>query len=112
MCGPCGKRIRFGKPCFKCRECRSIAHPECRDAAPLPCAPTGSAQKTPSRGGGRAGCLADYTPHTAPMVPAIVVHCCNELELRGMQEVGLYRVPGSEREVRELREKVFTLKIH
>ena len=42
------------------------------------------------------------------MVPAIVVHCCNELELRGMQEVGLYRVPGSEREVRELREKVFT----
>jgi len=105
VCGPCGKRIRFGKPCFKCRECRSIAHPECRDAAPLPCVPTGSAQKTPSRGGGRAGCLADYTPHTAPMVPAIVVHCCNELELRGMQEVGLYRVPGSEREVRELREK-------
>merc|ERR1719481_862146 len=48
-CGPCGKRIKFSKVCFKCSECRAIAHPECRNAVPMPCVPVGSAQKTPSK---------------------------------------------------------------
>lgn len=39
------------------------------------------------------------------MVPAIIVHCVNEIELRGLTEVGLYRVPGSEKEVKMLKEK-------
>ena len=39
------------------------------------------------------------------MVPAIIVHCVNEIEARGMGEVGVYRVPGSEREVRDMRDK-------
>ena len=38
ICGPCQKRIKFGKSCYKCHECRTAAHPECRDKAPLPCA--------------------------------------------------------------------------
>ena len=38
-CGPCQRRIKFGKSCFKCHECRMVAHPECRDKAPLPCVP-------------------------------------------------------------------------
>ena len=53
-CGPCQKRIKFGKICYKCRECRAVAHPECRDRAPLPCVPSGSATKTPGRQGGYA----------------------------------------------------------
>lgn len=39
------------------------------------------------------------------MVPALIVHCVNEIELRGMNEVGLYRVPGSEKDVKMLKEK-------
>ena len=39
------------------------------------------------------------------MVPAIIVHCANEVESRGLAEVGIYRVPGSEREVKDLRDK-------
>ena len=39
------------------------------------------------------------------MVPAIIVHCANELVSRGLAEVGIYRVPGSEREVKDLRDK-------
>ena len=73
---------------------------------PLPCVPTGSAQKTPSKAAmARGGQLADYTPHSSPMVPALIVHCINEIEARGLCEVGLYRIPGSEKEVRDLREK-------
>jgi len=104
VCGPCQKRIKFGKVCYKCRECRAISHPECREKVALPCVPTGSAQKTPSKPG-YGQVLADHTPHSSPMVPALIVYCINEIEARGLGEVGLYRVPGSEREVRELKEK-------
>ena len=78
-----------------------MCHPECREKVPLPCVPTGSAQRTPSKSAlGRGGQLADYVPRTSPMVPAIIVHCVNELDTRGLHEVGLYRIPGSEKEVR------------
>lgn len=39
-CVPCGKRIKFGKVSLKCRDCRVVSHPECRDRCPLPCIPT------------------------------------------------------------------------
>ena len=105
-CGPCGRRIRFGKACYKCRECRAVCHPDCRDLLPVPCVPVGSAHKTPSRSALTKGAqLADFTPLTAPMVPALIVHCLNEIEARGLSEVGLYRVPGAESEVRALRDK-------
>ncbi len=49
--------------------------------------------------------LADFTPLSPPMVPALLVHCVREIELRGLTEVGIYRVPGSEVEANELLEK-------
>lgn len=39
------------------------------------------------------------------MVPSIVVHCINEVELRGMTEQGLYRIAGGSAEVKSLKEK-------
>ncbi|RXM91576.1 Rac GTPase-activating protein 1 [Acipenser ruthenus] len=48
-CVPCGKRIKFGKLALKCRDCRVVAHPECRDRCPLPCIP--SLTGTPVRNG-------------------------------------------------------------
>lgn len=33
------------------------------------------------------GVLADYVSSTAPMIPALVVHCINEIEKRGLHEV-------------------------
>ncbi|KAH8862729.1 Rac GTPase-activating protein 1 [Schistosoma japonicum] len=40
-----------------------------------------------------------------PRVPALVIHCVNEVMARGMKTVGLYRVSGSEKQVRDLYEK-------
>lgn len=39
------------------------------------------------------------------MVPGLVQHCVNEVEVRGFETVGLYRVPGPEKEVKELKER-------
>ncbi|KFW76946.1 Rac GTPase-activating protein 1, partial [Manacus vitellinus] len=105
-CVPCGKRVKFGKISLKCRDCRVVAHPECRDRCPLPCIPTLAG--TPGRMG--EGTLMDFVPSTPPMIPSIIVHCVNEIEQRGLHETGLYRVPGCDRTVRELKEKFLRAK--
>ncbi|KAI1891145.1 hypothetical protein AGOR_G00161670 [Albula goreensis] len=100
-CQPCGKRIKFGKLSLKCRDCRVVAHPECHSRCALPCIPCLAA--TPVRFG--EGTLADYVPASGPMIPSLVIHCVNEIEQRGLNESGLYRVCGVDRTVKELKEK-------
>ncbi|KFM59966.1 Rac GTPase-activating protein 1, partial [Stegodyphus mimosarum] len=97
-CHPCGRIIKFCKQALKCQDCRVTCHPECKDQCPLPCIPT---INTPTKG--NMGTIADYTSSTAPMIPSLVVHCVNEIESRGLKEIGLYRISGSEREVKELK---------
>lgn len=100
-CSPCGRRIKFYKQALKCQDCRATCHPECKDQVPLPCVPV---SHTPTNKG-TMGVIADYTPTVPPMIPALIVHCIKEVELRGMSEVGLYRVSGADKDVRELKEK-------
>ncbi|XP_045168034.2 rac GTPase-activating protein 1-like isoform X2 [Mercenaria mercenaria] len=103
-CVPCGKRIGFGRLAMKCKDCRSVCHPDCKDNLPLPCI---SAPPTPGTGKIQGGILSDYCRDECPMIPGIVIHCVNEIEARGLNEVGIYRVPGSDRQVKELKEKFF-----
>lgn len=39
VCGPCNKRIRFGKIVVRCKDCKGICHSECKNKLPLPCIP-------------------------------------------------------------------------
>ncbi|NXK54509.1 RGAP1 protein, partial [Chauna torquata] len=105
-CVPCGKRVKFGKISLKCRDCRVVTHPECRDRCPLPCIPTLTG--TPVRIG--EGTLMDFVPSAPPMIPSIIVHCVNEIEQRGLHEMGLYRISGCDKTVRELKEKFLRAK--
>ncbi|KAG5892677.1 hypothetical protein JTB14_004874 [Gonioctena quinquepunctata] len=52
--------------------------------------------------------LKYYTPTTPPMVPSLIVHCVNEIEQRGLNELGIYRIPGSEKDVKGLKERFLT----
>ncbi|KAM6980026.1 rac GTPase-activating protein 1-like [Aplochiton taeniatus] len=103
FCVPCGKRTKFGKVYLRCQDCRQVTHPECRDGLPLPCNPATGPGSTPTRS--TEATLSDYAPATCPMIPALVVYCIKEIEHRGLHEVGLYRVSGAERTVKELKEK-------
>ncbi|XP_072324227.1 rac GTPase-activating protein 1-like [Scyliorhinus torazame] len=100
VCVPCGKRIRFGRMALKCRRCNVVTHPDCKDRCPPICAPNFTV--TSVKNG--QGTVADFAPLTVPMIPSLVIHCANEIEQRGLQEPGIYRVPGGERMVRELKE--------
>ncbi|XP_031443430.1 rac GTPase-activating protein 1 isoform X2 [Clupea harengus] len=99
-CGPCGKRIRFGKMAVKCRDCRLISHPECKHMCNEPCSPSAHGNPQPTE-----GTLESFAPSTQPRIPQLITQCVNEIEKRGFQERGIYRVPGGERTVKELRER-------
>jgi len=101
VCVPCGKRIRFSKVAMKCKDCRAACHPECKDKLPLPCIP--SCPSTPGGNKLMEGLICDYAPSERPMIPRLVVNCVNEIETRGLEEVGLYRVPGSDKDQKELK---------
>uniref|UniRef100_A0A8C4R322 Rac GTPase activating protein 1 n=2 Tax=Eptatretus burgeri TaxID=7764 RepID=A0A8C4R322_EPTBU len=100
-CVPCSKRIKFGKASLKCRDCKIISHVECQDLCPLPCNPTDLG--TPNRLS--LGTITDLAPLNPPLVPLLVVQCVSEIEHRGFTEVGIYRVPGCDRTVKEIRER-------
>lgn len=97
-CVPCGNRIKFGKLAFKCTDCRTSCHVDCKSRMPQFCVPIVS-----SNNKGLAGTLADYAPPTSPMIPCVIVYCVNEVERRGMKEVAIYRVNGSEKEITDLK---------
>lgn len=85
-CASCAKRIGFGRMVFKCLECSSVVHPECADKLPLPCIPVGTSPKRAT-----TGLISDYAPSTAPRIPPLVIYCINEVERRGLHEIGIYR---------------------
>ncbi|XP_029358336.1 rac GTPase-activating protein 1-like [Echeneis naucrates] len=102
FCTSCSRRTKFGKMYLRCQDCRIVTHPECRERCPLPCNP--AAVNTPMKN--TEATLADFAPVTSPMIPALVIYCIKEIEKRGLHEVGLYRVSGQERLVKELKEKL------
>ncbi|XP_053694891.1 rac GTPase-activating protein 1 [Sabethes cyaneus] len=102
-CTCCQQRIRFGSVGLRCRECKAVLHSDCQERLTIACVPQSAG--TPTVKGQQAGCLSDYTPNVGPMIPGLIVHCVNEIETRGLSEVGIYRISGAEREIRSLKEK-------
>ncbi|NWR99947.1 RGAP1 protein, partial [Motacilla alba] len=107
-CVPCGKRVKFGKISLKCRDCRVVAHPECRERCPLPCIPTLTG--TPVRIGEVGQCPGLGLP---PQGPACLGArgCPPEGPAEGPREpTGIYRISGCDKTVRELKEKFLRAK--
>ena len=40
------------------------------------------------------GGIASYCGNGIPRVPPFIIYCVQEIEKRGLHEVGLYRIPG------------------
>jgi len=104
-CKPCGKRIAFGKKAWKCQDCRVVAHQECKkQLQQFKCELSNSPNSKQAADLKRS--IEEYL-HSGenPQIPPIIYHTVQEIERRGMREVGLYRVPGSLREVKELQDE-------
>lgn len=94
-------RIRFGSVGLRCKDCTARCHIDCKNSLSMFCVP----QSNTPTAKGFLGSLIDYAPLIPPLVPALIVHCVNEIESRGLKDVGLYRVSGPEREIKALKER-------
>ncbi|XP_074599199.1 GTPase-activating protein RacGAP84C-like [Brevipalpus obovatus] len=110
-CSVCQTNFGFASSQYRCSECHAACHPQCRNRLPLPCVPyvPKSAKKRDQKG--HLTTVADYVSLSCPpCVPALIVHCCQEIERRGLEETGLYRIPGAEEKVKLLRNKILNSK--
>lgn len=100
-CKACRKRLGFSSHALRCKYCKMVVHQECKNAAPMPCVPVLS---TPSRK--QDGTLGSYVPQNPPHIPGIMLRCVQEIEARGLSEMGLYRVNGPDKAIRDLKERM------
>lgn len=104
-CGPCGAKIAFYKICEKCENCGAVSHTECKDMCPLPCVKiTAPANRSRTK----KILISDFVnSDAAPKVPALIVHCCNEIEKgNNILTEGLYRVVVKTCDVEALQDKI------
>ncbi|CAF0720401.1 unnamed protein product [Adineta ricciae] len=99
-CCVCLKRIHFGKLAYRCQTCNALCHTGCKENCSTLCLPN---VKTPSR-----GVVAKFTSRETNQlqVPPLLVHCIKEIEQRGLQEVGIYRLNVVEGQVKELKDRL------
>jgi Rac GTPase-activating protein 1 len=97
-CQGCGEKLKI-KSTVKCSNCCSLCHDGCRDAMPVPCVGLPPRNKYP---------MTDLNAHVSekvPKLPVLLVNCAFEVESRGMNTLGLYRVNGSSSKVDELYDR-------
>ncbi|GFR03439.1 rac GTPase-activating protein 1 [Trichonephila clavata] len=95
-CYLCCKTIAFCKQASKCTRCKRTCHPECKEQCPLPCLPITLTQQNS---------IVSFADSTSTKIPSIIFRCIKEIESRGLKDVGLYRMSGSDREVKDFKEK-------
>ena len=107
-CVPCGGKVGFYGDCVKCEVCGVVSHPDCKDKCPLPCVKI-TAPNTRSR---KKILISDYVNSDAvPKVPALIVHCCNEIEREdNIVQPGLYRVVAHTKDIEDLQQKILKSK--
>ncbi|GAU99779.1 hypothetical protein RvY_10731 [Ramazzottius varieornatus] len=109
-CTYCKHKITFSKQAMKCTNCHAVCcHRQCAGFLPVPCVParddTSSANST-----GRWIELEKFSPSQKPRVPAVITQCIRMIEARGFNPSdgeGLYRVPGSDKMVKELKREMY-----
>ncbi|KAB7494040.1 Rac GTPase-activating protein 1 [Armadillidium nasatum] len=94
------KKIYTREKCYKCQTCNSVCHEDCSDALPIPCVPMVIFSEKLKI---KTTTIADHTPRTSPMVPALIVYCSIEIENRGLDSKGIYRTSGAQKDVLRLK---------
>ena len=125
VCGACGKTISFCASYLVCTDCHGVTHAsdKCKALLPKPCVPfraskAGLTRMQSSNQVGRMVLLADFTETgSRPCVPALLIHCCNEIDRR-VEEAkknpnslnsslsGLYQNATAEKQAKELRLRI------
>jgi Rac GTPase-activating protein 1 len=49
------------------------------------------------------GTISEYVPYTVPMVPSLIVHCVNEVDLHDLNDIEVCRISDAEKDGMELK---------
>ncbi|XKL61588.1 hypothetical protein PGB90_001421 [Kerria lacca] len=98
-CLVCYSRIACGKSALRCMDCNAVVHIECRETIPKPCIPMKPIKS-------KSCSINDHCTYFAPFIPAVVIHCVMQIEARGLQTPGLYRIPNFNKTFRSLSEEL------
>lgn len=66
-------RFRFGILAFRCTNCKVFVHHDCKSQLKT------SLKSRQLAKGVQKHCISDYVPEVGPSVPALIVHCVNEV---------------------------------
>lgn len=91
---------------FKCKDCGYISHKQCKDSAPSDCKPTRQRVKRVY-----GVDLTTVVKMYGTKIPLIVKECIEEIEKRGVDLDGIYRVPGKAAEILQIK-KMFDEEMH
>lgn len=83
---------------FKCTTCGVFVHNNCKSKLKS----TAKTKQRLIKNHPEKFFISEYAPNFGPSVPALIVHCVNEVETRGLSERGIYRVSGSNKEIKLL----------
>ncbi|XP_055301047.1 rac GTPase-activating protein 1-like [Sitodiplosis mosellana] len=100
VCFHCSKKFNFGILAFKCTSCGVFVHRNCKSRLKS----RAKAQRL-MKSNTKEYFICDYVTSYGPSVPPLIVHCVNEVETRGLSERGIYRVSGSEKEIKALKDR-------
>jgi hypothetical protein len=82
ICGICCETIKFSEKYIQCIDCIAISHLDCAPKIALPCIPYTNHNLKPSK------IISNYVyPSFKPSIPAILIHCCREIEERSFENV-------------------------
>lgn len=98
ICFACEKKIKFGKTALKCKGCKAIYHTECKQFISPLCLNSDNLLNIK-----KSETISYFAPLELPMVPSIVINCIKEVEKRGLSEEGIYRIAGSDKEIRGIK---------
>ncbi|XP_055301048.1 rac GTPase-activating protein 1-like [Sitodiplosis mosellana] len=99
-CFHCSKKFNFGILAFKCTSCGVFVHHNCKSLLK-----SRTKAQRHMKSNTKEYFISDYVTSYGPSVPPLIVHCVNEVETRGLSERGIYRVSGSEKEIKALKER-------
>ncbi|KAB7495236.1 Rac GTPase-activating protein 1 [Armadillidium nasatum] len=99
---PCMAAMKYipGKNVTNVKHAIQVCHEDCSDALPIPCVPMVIFSEKLKI---KTTTIADHTPRTSPMVPALIVYCTIEIENRGLDSKGIYRTSGAQKDVLRLK---------
>eukprot|EP00092_Neocalanus_flemingeri_P021378 GFUD01023175.1.p1 GENE.GFUD01023175.1~~GFUD01023175.1.p1 ORF type:complete len:452 (+),score=112.89 GFUD01023175.1:66-1421(+) len=103
-CFVCSGKVKFGKLYKKCKICKTICHIQCGDHIKTKCIKNKSASKQFTLNYGKDLILDDFLSDGVK-VPYLLKRCVDEIEARGLSQEGLYRISGSDKEIKELKRK-------